>query len=213
MGKRGPPPKGEYENKSTTLSTRLRADTRARLVAAATASGRSVSQEVEFRLRRSFDDDEKVMEGYGSRRNRAFMKMIALSTEGVFNHENLDAEWLDDPKAYDLAVRRINMLLEAYRPGPASELDALEMLGVFDSQTRLISAIQNADATLPMDGSGGPHINNLLKADLGEVAGRPTLFFGTADEIYREAARRRVARADAAANTQRGTPKKGGSKP
>ncbi len=56
MGKRGPLPRGEYGRKigrTAVLSTRLQPDTRALLVAAKEASGRSLSQELEHRLRQT----------------------------------------------------------------------------------------------------------------------------------------------------------------
>ena len=68
MGKRGPKPKGEYGGKiarTAVLSTRLQPDTRARLSKAAKASGRSLSQELEHRLRGSFIEEDKVVDFYG----------------------------------------------------------------------------------------------------------------------------------------------------
>ena len=78
MGKRGPQPRGEYGGKirrTAVLSTRLH-DTRSRLVAAKEASGRSLSQELEHRLRRTFIDDDKAVDFYGSESNAAIVKLI-----------------------------------------------------------------------------------------------------------------------------------------
>jgi DNA-binding NarL/FixJ family response regulator len=58
--RRGRPPKPTEERKSGNLTFRTRGDLRAKLDAAATASGRSVSEEIERRLERSFDHDEMV---------------------------------------------------------------------------------------------------------------------------------------------------------
>jgi hypothetical protein len=52
--RRGRPPKGDFHNKSAVFSTRITPETRAAIEAAAEASGRSISQEVERRLRESF---------------------------------------------------------------------------------------------------------------------------------------------------------------
>ena len=79
MGRRGPQPKGEYGGKigrTAVLSTRLQPDTRRRLVAATEASGRSLSQELEHRLRRTFIEDDKAVEFYGSQSNAAILKLI-----------------------------------------------------------------------------------------------------------------------------------------
>lgn len=53
----GRKPKGEIAGKSALLSTRIRPDTRAMLKRAAKEAGRSVSQEAELRLIRSFASD------------------------------------------------------------------------------------------------------------------------------------------------------------
>jgi hypothetical protein len=109
MGRRGPPPKGEYGGKigrTAVLSTRLQPDTRARLVAAKTASGRSLSQELEHRLRRTFIEEDKAVEFYGTEQNAAVVRLIGatiqsaavrISTKG--KHEWLKEQWL-----FELAV-------------------------------------------------------------------------------------------------------------
>ena len=61
MAKAGRKPKGEYSGKSAVFSTRIRPDTRDALWQAAKASGRTLSQEVEFRLRRSIDEDGELV--------------------------------------------------------------------------------------------------------------------------------------------------------
>jgi hypothetical protein len=55
---RGRPPKDEPERKSDHISFRARPGLRARLIAAAEKSERTVSQEIEHRLERSFERDE-----------------------------------------------------------------------------------------------------------------------------------------------------------
>lgn len=72
MGKRGPAPRGEYGGKigrTAVLSTRLQPDTRVRLSVAAKSNGRSLSQELEHRLRGSFIEEDKVVDFYGSQSN------------------------------------------------------------------------------------------------------------------------------------------------
>jgi hypothetical protein len=79
MGKRGPKPKGEYGRtaaRTAVLSTRLQPDTRARLEDAAKSSRRSLSQELEHRLRRSFIEEDAVVDFYGSKTNAAIVKLI-----------------------------------------------------------------------------------------------------------------------------------------
>ena len=86
MGKRGPHPKGEYGGKiarTAVLSTRLQPDTRARLSEAAKASGRSLSQELEHRLRGSFIEEDKVVDFYGCEFERCY-------PQGDWNRDPVD---------------------------------------------------------------------------------------------------------------------------
>src|SRR3954469_10224641 len=117
MGKRGPAPKGDYEGKSQVLSTRIRPDTRAMLVEAAAASGRSLSQEIEHRLRRGFDSEQMIKASFGSRRNYRLMQLVALSTQVAidpgpdFRNADAETDWLDDPTSFEMARRMILGLL------------------------------------------------------------------------------------------------------
>ncbi len=56
----GPKPRGPFQNKRLTLTTRITEDLREKLEAAAEASGRSLSQEIELRLTQSFTADETL---------------------------------------------------------------------------------------------------------------------------------------------------------
>jgi hypothetical protein len=86
----GRKPKGEFAGKSATITTRIRPDTRAALEAAADASKRSLSQEVEYRLRRSLDKPAKAQ-----RRNQALAYLITLLAEEI--EKGTGKSWLDDP--------------------------------------------------------------------------------------------------------------------
>ena len=81
MARRGRKPKGEYVGKTKVFSTRLRADTKSALGRAAAKSGRSLSQEVEHRLRRSFDEDRDLFERFGGRENYALLRLIGSCLE------------------------------------------------------------------------------------------------------------------------------------
>lgn len=77
----GPKPRGPFEDKQATLTTRITAQTRQRLEEAAEASGLSLSQEIERRLDRSFKedhvDDEIIKERWGDKFAYNFMKVLA----------------------------------------------------------------------------------------------------------------------------------------
>src|SRR5258708_35646377 len=100
---RGAAPKGEYVGKSKVFSTRIRPDLRDGLDKAARKSGRSVSQEVEHRLRRTFVDDEKISDVFGDRQTYLVMRAIAVALERAWNPGDPKANWLNDPFAFDLA--------------------------------------------------------------------------------------------------------------
>ncbi|MBM2711677.1 hypothetical protein JQK88_10505 [Mesorhizobium caraganae] len=184
MGKRGPAPKGEYENKSNVLSTRIRSDTRANLVSAAKASGRSLSQEIEHRLRRTFIDDARIEDAFGGRRNYLLMRMVALAAETAFRFagKNENSNWLDEPIAFDAAVKMINEVLSAIRPdGPVDSEDNWDEEGRADLARAYSditwSDVQKADPTLPLDtpieNAREALFDGMLKADLGPLVNRP----------------------------------------
>jgi len=195
MGKRGPSPQGEYSGKSKVFSTRIRADLRSSLDAAAKVSGRSLSQEVEHRLRRTFVDEDRSENAFGSRRNYLLMRMAATALQSAQNPQNPKAEWLDDPVAFDQAMKFLNAVLKQVRPkGSAAPVsDASQTLS--DRVTANYTAasvwvgIQSADPALPLNrGTRKQQLASMLKSDLGEVAQRPHLFAGTAKEIRRHVA-------------------------
>src|SRR5689334_20964627 len=113
MGKRGPQPKGEYGGKvgrTAVLSTRLQPDTRARLAQTAKANKRSLSQELEHRLRQSFIQDDNVVDFYGSQSNAAVVKLLGAVIQATCTNWLVNApegwspdmhrdpgEWLRDP--------------------------------------------------------------------------------------------------------------------
>lgn len=196
MGKRGPAPRGEFQGKTKVLSTRIRPDTRAALVAAAEESGRSLSQEIESRLRGSFADEEMALAAFGSKRNRAVMKLLAIALSTVHRIDRPDAEWWSDPYLFDRALETINRVLNAMRPeGEAQppKQEAYQQLAEWNALSapaKLFYAIQTADPQADLQVmSEGQRLQARLQADLGELARRPRIFHGTADDMRAEAAR------------------------
>jgi hypothetical protein len=191
MGKRGPRPKGPYSGQTAVLSTRIRPELRAALEAAARARGVSLSHEIEHRLRRTFYDDEKITEAFGSRRNYALMRMIGSIIEMMMNVKNRKAEWLDDPYLFEQVTKSINVVLEAIRPTgepPATVEDALDHGGPRQWKWRAAEAIRDvqlADPTLPLDAPKSKRLAHRLKADLGDVFERaPPAYRQVAGSLY-----------------------------
>ena len=88
MGKRpGPTPRGEFEDKSAVFSTRIRADTRDWLEETSKESDRSLSQQVEYLLRRAREEDGKIEKAFGSRRNYALMRTISIGCGNDRDHQ------------------------------------------------------------------------------------------------------------------------------
>jgi hypothetical protein len=187
MGKRGPAPRGEYGGKigrTAVLSTRLQPDTRTRLSAAAKANKRSLSQELEHRLRGSFIDEEKVVDFYGSQSNAAIVKLLGAVIQStctswlvktddgwVPDLKKDPAEWLRDPKLFDQVLTAIVHALMWFKPrGGGAE----QFLFYHSTAERIMDEIRCADPSLPITkGSTRQHAMAMLKDKLGDLARHP----------------------------------------
>jgi hypothetical protein len=191
MGRRGPSAKGEYGDKSAVLSTRISAELRAALEASVARTGLTLSREIEHRLRRTFGDEEKIETAFGSERNYRLMQMAALAIQhAAWNVENADADWLDDPVAFEIALRAVNNILEALRPSAkAPRLDTLAKRSAVEEPARIWRYVQAADASLPLNDTGRKHLDNRIKAALGTVADRASLPPASTDKYPAEVLR------------------------
>jgi hypothetical protein len=101
-GRRGPKPKGgptelgdPFKDKRRTLSTRITEETRAKLDGAAANFGRSLSQEIEFRLDQSF----KIEEEFGDPDTQRFLRLLAAVrphsewTHSLFSRQTVFRDW------------------------------------------------------------------------------------------------------------------------
>jgi len=153
--RRGPAPKGEYAGKAKTINTRATPELRDWLERAAKRSGRSLSQEIETRLRSTFREEEKLADRFGSHRTARVFQVIALVLNTMRNPENPDAEWLDDPHAFELGMEAIYHTLLAIRP--KGETDPFLAYGLKmevspeDVSVETWRDIANSEATLPLD--------------------------------------------------------------
>ena len=181
MGKRGPRPKGEYGGKigrTAVFSTRMQVDTRARLAAAAKAGKRSLSQEVEYRLRRTFIEDDTDARNFGSEQTGAVVRLLGatiaaaiakISARGKGGHD-----WLAEPWAFDDVKDAIDHMLLWLRPGGESGMREIKLSSGTDVTDQLIEEIRTADPSLPITkGSTQQHARAMLKAKLGSLADPP----------------------------------------
>jgi hypothetical protein len=175
MGKRGPKPRGEYGGKggrTAVLSTRLQSDTRARLVAAAKGKGRSLSQELEHRLRRTFTEDDKAVEWYGSEQTAAVVRLIGATIQSASARVSKRGkhDWLKEQWLFDDVMTAIRHVLLWFRPGGDSGLREITLGSGTDPVDQLIDEIRLSDPSLPMKaGSTRQHAMAMLKDKLGNL--------------------------------------------
>ena len=172
---KGPAPRGDYTGKSSVFSTRIRPDLRKKLQQAAKRNDRSLSQEVERRLNRSFLEDDKIADTFGDRRTYVLMRMMADAIH--FGYDRANPLWLDSPIEFEKAISAALFVLEAIRPDgdfPADPLTARHHQVQGERVALNIwRAIKRADPSLqPNQRTNTDHKNRMMKTDLGDLADR-----------------------------------------
>jgi hypothetical protein len=121
-----PPLREPVEGERFKLGLRVTAPTKRRLNVAAVRSGRSLSQEAEMRLERTFERQDLLSEvlalHYG-REVAALVMMVGrvasdtadISWRWPARNDKPDT-WLQDPDVYDQVAKGIHALLEGLRP-------------------------------------------------------------------------------------------------
>jgi hypothetical protein len=89
--------KGAGGGKRHPLNMRTTKETRERLEAAASTNGRSLAQEVEVRLERSFTEEGAL--GGPDMRRLAYLMISAFATAGRLSAAGKE-HWIDDPMCY-----------------------------------------------------------------------------------------------------------------
>ena len=128
--KRGRPPLPPGEGKRVPLNMRTTRERRDHLERAARASGRSLTQEVEIRVERSFLDEEARYHDFGGKLRYKQMRLVALVIDLV--EEQMGANWQSDRKTYVEVRRAVDTFLEGLAPrrGKRSGAAALETIEV-----------------------------------------------------------------------------------
>jgi hypothetical protein len=176
MARRGRRPKGEYPEKKRVFASRIREDTWEMLQRAAAKSGRSLSQEFEFRLRRSLDDDEKIESAFGDLKTFGLMKLAAQAVKSMCDLKNLKVHWTANVTTFDEALEVITRTLQGFRPhvltatnlgtGPP-ELGNLDLV-------ETAREIQAANPTRPLGKvSKRERVMLRLQSELGDLVDRP----------------------------------------
>jgi hypothetical protein len=123
------------ESKRASFNTRLRMRVKTALQTQARRAGRSLSEEIEFRLEGSLAADDQL----GGRRAAAFFR--ALAHLAFLDSEGTD-RWLDDWELYQAAVGRMQILIKEQSP-PSPERVAASI----ERARELLTHLQ--DASLP----------------------------------------------------------------
>jgi hypothetical protein len=128
--RRGPAPKGPFQGKRATLTTRITDETRRKLEAASEDTGRSLSQEIEFRLEQSFAGErtigELLAERFGAQGavlllliGRELRARIARGRSDELT--DIDADWMSDHGAYSHVAEGIGQVLKVLGPKEAPD--------------------------------------------------------------------------------------------
>lgn len=138
--RRGPRPRGPFEDKRRTLTTRITDETRAHLETAAATSGRSLAQEIELRLDRSLQGERTLVEALEvafGRQTAAVMLACgfalreAASTARVWSRQPLqigEQPWLAAPFVFHQAAAAVGDLMMALKPEGGPESDKMPAL-------------------------------------------------------------------------------------
>lgn len=145
---RGRPRKPPGEAKTAGFSTRLDQGLRGDLQRAADRSGRSLSHEIQQRLRRSFDHERNIqdlLQAFGGPETYALLRMAAQMIKSL--EQWGDKRWFDDPWLHRGVTNAIAILLDQVKPPgkakppkalrsapiPPDTIAAASVLGVIDS--------------------------------------------------------------------------------
>jgi hypothetical protein len=177
---KGPAPRGEYAGKSSVFSTRIRPDLRQSLEKAARRSGRSLSQEVEYRLRRSFIEDDKIADAFGDRQTYRLMRMMTDAIHfSQLRSGQPEVHWLTNSVTFRFAKEAIAAILERVAPDekPSSLPKALndrvaQVVGETTAAELWLNVVA-APVQLPLSkGSREDHRYSIAKTDLRGLLGR-----------------------------------------
>ncbi len=113
----GRPPQGEYVDKRKTLSTRITSGLRDRLDKSADESGRSLSQEIEFRLEQSFRDEKALYREFGDKSLYMTMRWFALTLDEA--QQITEKPWKKDEETFGIAIKALWTMLQKRKGLPA----------------------------------------------------------------------------------------------
>ena len=113
----GPKPRGPFQNKRRTLTTRITDQTRQRLEEAAEYNDRLLSQEIELRLERSFQDEQNKYDEFGGSTLYWFLK--AMAATGRLTAERMGGD-LNDAVVQTEVMKSMRLFLRNFKIKPAA---------------------------------------------------------------------------------------------
>ena len=118
--KRGRPPLPPTEGKREVITLRVTGELRRRLESAASETGRSMSQEAELRIERSFQREDDQHANFGGPDRYRLAQWIAFSIQ--IAEDITDKRFRRDRKTTNIAVAAINEMLQKLVPEAAGAL-------------------------------------------------------------------------------------------
>ena len=122
MTNRGRPPKDSSDRKDTQISVRISSALRGQLEEARrdTDVERSLSQEIELRLRQSFEQDQKIEEQFHGKTNYWLLKNIADGMRYI--NQQSQTEWFSDRWTFDQVKSLVVTMFDFFKPKGRSKL-------------------------------------------------------------------------------------------
>lgn len=118
--RRGRPPKKASERKRNNVTTRLRDKTKRLLETEAEKAGRSLSEEIEFRLEQSFSEASALVRAFGDNRSYRLARLL-FGTKDIIE-EIHERSIFADPETFRAAHTAMCALMEKFAPVPGADL-------------------------------------------------------------------------------------------
>ncbi len=121
MARRGRPPRGEHRDVRERVSVRMTTELKGWLEAEARESDRSLTQEVESRLRESFARDDSMRREFAEdRETLGLLRLIGQAVNMV--QAETGQTWIKDRYTFDQVRRAVPAVLDSFKPSGEGRL-------------------------------------------------------------------------------------------
>jgi hypothetical protein len=179
----GRKPQGEFRGKSRTLTTRITAETRLGLEREAERSGRSLSQEIEHRLRDSINMPKHIEQAWGKPHVYALARLISYVVTGI--EVSTRRSWRKDAFTGRAVRAATDIIFARLVPdGPVEVPDTIERGA--QSVGRILPS--QAEHLRTPEGVGGSHalgaLDALLTHDFPPLGGPTSVGYGDNFSVF-----------------------------